>query len=152
MPNGSNIPLVQPVTGPVKFYYDDKTHWATDRVSSIIATVAGSFQSELGCPADWDPGCLRSWLQDVDGDGIYTFETSALPAGDFEAKVAINEDWTENYGQGGVPNGANISFSVPASGSLMVFQYDSTTHVLTIQNGATPVERSTWGAIKAGYR
>ena len=45
-------------------------------------------------PSDWDPGCLRSWLQDIDGDGIYSFETTALPAGSYEAKVAINEAGT----------------------------------------------------------
>ena len=79
------------------------THWVTDNVNSTIAVVPGSFQSELGCPGDWDPSCLRSWLQDPDGDGIYTFETTALPVGSYEAKVAINEGWTENYGQGAHP-------------------------------------------------
>ncbi len=79
----------------------------------MIAVAPGSFQSELGCPGDWDPSCLRSWLEDPDGDGIYTFETTALPAGSYETKVAINEDWDENYGQGGVPGGSNIPFSVP---------------------------------------
>ena len=59
----------------------------------------GSFQSELGCPGDWDPDCLRSWLQDLDGDGIYTFATTAIPAGSYEGKVAINESWDENYGR-----------------------------------------------------
>ncbi len=81
----------------------------------MIATVPGSFQSELGCPGDWDPGCLRSWLQDPDGDGIYTFTTRALPPASYEAKVAINESWDENYGAGGVPSGANIAFTVPAA-------------------------------------
>src|SRR5262249_10498057 len=31
--------------GPVKFYYDDATHWVGDSVSSTIATLAGDFQS-----------------------------------------------------------------------------------------------------------
>ena len=66
-------PLDPPSAGNVKFYYDHKSHWITDNKSSVIAVAPGSFQSELGCPADWDPGCLRSWLQDPDGDGIYTF-------------------------------------------------------------------------------
>ena len=66
----------------------------------MIAVAPGSFQSELGCPGDWDPSCLRSWLEDPDGDGIYTFETTALPAGSYETKVAINESWDENYGAG----------------------------------------------------
>ncbi len=53
----------------VTFYYDHKTHWVTENVSSIIATVPGSFQSEIGCSGDWDPACFRSWLQDVHGSG-----------------------------------------------------------------------------------
>src|SRR5262245_45648801 len=90
--NGSNVPLTAP-GGSVKFYYDHKTHWVTDNKSSVIAVAPGSFQSELGCPGDWDPGCLRSWLQDPDGDGTYTLETTALPVGNYETKVAINESW-----------------------------------------------------------
>ena len=93
----------------------------------------GSFQSELGCASDWDAGCLRSWLQDIDGDGIYTFETTALPAGPYEAKVAINESFNENYGANGVPNGSNIAFNVPSDGTKVTFTYDATTHILTIE-------------------
>jgi hypothetical protein len=129
---GANIPLALSATTTVKFYYDDKTHWVTDNVDSVIATVPGSFQSELGCSGDWDPGCLRSWLQDPDGNGIYEFQTTALPMGNYEAKVAINESWTENYGQGGVPNGPNIQFVVPVNNIKVAFRYDSSSHILTI--------------------
>ena len=130
--DGANIPLSLPAPASVKFYYDHKSHWVTDNRGSVIAVAPGSFQSELGCPGDWDPGCLRSWLQDPDGNGIYSFETSALPAGSYEAKVAINEAWDENYGQGGVPGGANIAFTVPVDNAKVTFTYDATTHVLTI--------------------
>jgi glucoamylase len=130
--NGSNVLFDLPSTTNVKFYYDHKTHWITDNHNSVIAVAPGSFQSELGCPSDWDPSCLRSWLQDPDGDGIYTFETTALPKGSYEAKVAINESWVENYGAGGVPNGANISFGVPYDNAKVTFSYDAVTHVLTI--------------------
>src|SRR5436190_9602410 len=136
--NGANVPLNAP-GGPVKFYYDHKTHWVTDNKSSVIAVAPGSFQSELGCSGDWDPSCLRSWLEDPNGDGIYTFETTALPVGDYETKVAINESWDENYGQGGVPGGANIAFSVAAAQSKVTFTYDSTTHVLTVAVAAPVV-------------
>jgi uncharacterized repeat protein (TIGR01451 family) len=129
---GANIPLSLGSSTSVKFYYDHKTHWITDNLSSVIAVAAGSFQSELGCPGDWQPDCLRSWLQDADGDGIYTFVTTALPAGSYEAKAAINESWDENYGQGGVANGANIPFTVAVDNQQVTFRYDSTTHVLTI--------------------
>jgi hypothetical protein len=57
---------------------------------------------------------LRSWLEDPDGNGIATFETTALLAGSYQAKVAVNEGWDENYGAGGAPNGAN-SLSVASS-------------------------------------
>jgi glucan 1,4-alpha-glucosidase len=130
--DGLNIPLNLPSGADVKFYYDHKTHWITDNRNSVIAVAPGSFQSELGCPGDWQPDCLRSWLQDPDGDGVYTFETTALPAGSYDSKVAINETWDENYGAGGVPGGGNITFTVPADNLKVTFSYDSVSHVLTI--------------------
>ena len=125
-PNGPNIPLSLLAPRSVKFYYSHETHWVADDASKVIAVAAGSFQSELGCPGDWQPDCLRSWLQDPDGDGIYTFRTRALPAGSYEVKVAINESWDENYGAGGVPGGANIPFTVTSDCAEMTFTYDAT--------------------------
>ncbi len=129
-PNGPNIPLAPPFAQTVKFYYDDATHWVTDVFSSVIATAPGSFQSELGCPGDWAPDCLRSWLQDLDGDGIHRITVRGLPEGNYEFKIAIAESWTENYGQGGAPNGANVLFSVAPGYQIDLF-YDATTHVPT---------------------
>jgi glucoamylase len=128
---GANIPLAAP-GGAVKFYYDHKTHWITDNVSTQIPVAVGSFQSELGCPGDWQPDCLRSWLEDPAGDGTATFETTALPAGSYEAKVAVDESWDVNYGAGGVPGGANIPFTVPYDHAPVTFSYDPATHVLTV--------------------
>ena len=71
--NGPNIGLSLAAPTAVKFYYDHATHWITDNHNSVIATAPGSYQSEIGCPGDWQPDCLRSWLQDPDGDGIYRF-------------------------------------------------------------------------------
>ena len=148
---GANIPLNLPANTSVKFYYDDRTHWVTDNVNSIIATVPGSFQSELGCPGDWQPDCLRSWLQDPDENGIYEFAATTLPTGSYEAKVAINEGWAENYGQGGIPSGANIPFTVPVNNAKVTFMYNPSTHVLTISVGS-PDDHvvpafSAWGMI-----
>ncbi len=145
--SGANIPLNLGAPTDVKFYYDDKTHWITDNVSGVIATLPGSFQSELGCAGDWDPGCLRSWLQDPDGDGAYIFQTAVLPAGNYEAKVAINESWDENYGEGGVPNGANIPFNVPVDNALVTFIYDPASHFLTIDvtiSGGAAHDNDVW--------
>ena len=152
--NGANIPLTADGSS-VKFYYDHKSHWITDNKNSVIAVAPGSFQSELGCSGDWDPTCLRSWLQDPDGDGIYSFETSALPAGNYDAKVALNESWDVNYGAGGVQNGDNIPFSVPGSGYVVTFSYNSTTHVLSINvvsTGPSPDNNVEWDGLRHDSR
>ncbi len=145
-----NIPFTTAASGPVKFYYDDKSHWPTDNRSSVIAVAPGSFQSELGCPGDWDPGCLRSWLEDVDGDGVYTFETTALPAGSYETKVAINESWDESYGQGGGP--ANIAFTVPANNAKVTFRYVASTHILTVLAGHGHDNNVEWDGLRHDSR
>jgi pullulanase len=132
--NGSNIPLSVAEDQDVKFYYSHQTHWITDSLNSLIAVAPGSFQSELGCANDWDPACLRSWLQDPDGDGILTLTTSALPAGDYEGKVAIDESWDVNYGQGGEPGGANIGFTIPSDCRPTEFSFDSASKILTISD------------------
>jgi glycosidase len=150
--NGPNIALDLGTARSVKFYYDHESHWVTDNVTSTIAVAPGSFQSELGCPGDWDPGCLRSWLQDPDGDGIYEFQTTALPAGSYEAKVALNESWDVNYGQGGVQNGPNIAFTVPTNGAKTAFRYDGATHVLSIQAGHGHDNNVEWDGLRHDSR
>ncbi len=132
---GGDIPLVVNEPTQVKFYYDHKSHWITDNVNSVIATATGSFQSELGCQADNDPGCLRSWLQDPDGDGVYVFSTQSLPAGDYEAIVAIHESLDETYGG---PDGASIAFNVPNDNQEVYFGYNATDHTLQISSEGAP--------------
>ena len=132
--NGANIVLDLAEATDVKFYYSHDSHWVTDQINARIATVPGSFQSELGCPGDWQPDCLRSWLQDPDGDEIYSFSTTAIPAGDYETKVALEGDWTENYGVDGVADGDNYLFTVDSDGPV-TFTWDSETKILTIEMG-----------------
>jgi len=137
---GDNIPLALAAGQDVKFFYSHETHWITDNTRSIIATAAGSFQAALGCPGDWQPWCLRSWLQDPDGDGIYSFTTESLPAGSYEMKAAHNEAWDENYGAGGVQNGDNIAFDIAASCAATTFTYDPVSHVLAASAAAVAVQ------------
>jgi hypothetical protein len=139
-PNGANMIFTVGATTAVKFYYDPVTHWATDS-TKVVATVPGSFQSEAGCGGDWDPSCLKSLLEDADGDGTFTLTLNLAP-GSYDAKVAIGESWTENYGAGGAAGGSNIPFSVTGTGNTL-FTYDSSTHVLTI-DAPVPVTLSRW--------
>ena len=135
---GANIPLKVTGQASIKFYYDDKTHWVTDNVNSVIAAVIGNFQTKLGCTKDFDPACLQGWLQDPEGTGTYSFTTTAIPAGAYMAKVAINESTDETYGANGAKNGAEIPFSVPANGTEMYFGYDANSHSLSVGAGGAP--------------
>ena len=54
--NGANIALTLAAETAVRFYFDGTTHWVTSNRNATIATAAGSFQSEIGCPGDWAPG------------------------------------------------------------------------------------------------
>ena len=123
--DGTNMPLNLGALTDVKFYYGHETHWITDNVNARIVTATGSFQSELGCPGDWQPDCLRSWLQDPDGDGTYTFETDQIPAGTYEAKAAIDENWAESY------PGSNVIFDVAANETVL-FSFVSASNLFTI--------------------
>ncbi len=129
MSNGPNIDVSAPAT-PLTFYCDHGTHYVTSDAEGPIITIPGSFQSELGCAAGWTPSCMRPWLQDVDGDGTYTWVTTLIPAATYEYKVAYGLSFTENYGAGGVLNGPNLSLTVPAS-SRVTFSYVKSTHLVT---------------------
>ena len=107
----------------------------TSNAQGPIITAPGSFQSELGCPGDWAPDCMRSWLQDPDGDGTYTFSTDQIPAGNYEFKVAVGLGWAESYPAN------NVAFSVPSDGVLTTITYKASTHEVTVKTskaGAAP--------------
>lgn len=95
-----------------------------------MVNVPGSYQAAVGCATDWDPACEATALTEGD-DGLWT-STHTLPAGDYEAKVALDGAWTTNYGVDGVADGDNYTFSL-ASESAVTFTYDPETHILTIE-------------------
>ncbi|HVZ18974.1 MAG TPA: alpha-amylase family glycosyl hydrolase, partial [Terriglobales bacterium] len=149
-PDNIHLDLTSPT--PVKFYFDNKTHRITDNHNSIIATVPGDFQQAIGCSGNWDPGCLRTWLEDPNGSGTYSF-TATIPQGSYQCKVAINESWDENYGQGGVPNGPNIAFTVQGVSATVTFTYDPGTHILTITGASSEHDNNVeWDGLRHNSR
>ncbi|NUO92842.1 MAG: pullulanase-type alpha-1,6-glucosidase [Dermatophilaceae bacterium] len=133
-PGGGNIGYKTP-GGSVDFFYDHRTHWVTSSAQGPILTAPGSFQSELGCPGDWAPDCMRSWLQDPDGDGTYTFSTDRIPAGSYEFKVAVDRRWDESY------PASNVAFTVPSDGVVTTITYKASTHEVSVKTsraGAAP--------------
>ncbi len=94
-----------------------------------MVNVPGSYQAAAGCAGDWDPACEVTALVMGD-DGIYV-SSHALPAGDYEGKVALDGAWTDNYGVDGEFDGPNYTFSLASDGTV-TFTYDPDTHILTI--------------------
>ncbi|MFT4295118.1 MAG: hypothetical protein QM582_06870 [Micropruina sp.] len=123
--NGSNI-NVKPTGGTVGFYYDHATHWVTSSAQGPILTVVGSFQSELGCAADWKPDCMRPWLQDLDGDGTYTWASVQIPKGGYEFKVAHGLSLDETY------PADNVTLTVPSDGMQVRIDYVLATHQVSV--------------------
>ncbi len=98
--------------------------WQGAHAATVIATVAGNFQSEIGCPDDWQPACDNSLMSDPDNDGIYTFTIAAggLPVGSYEYKIALNRAWDVSYPTNNVP------FTISAADNSITFFYNSATN------------------------
>jgi hypothetical protein len=78
---------------------------------------------------------MRPWLQDLDGDGTYTFASVKIPAGTYDFKVAHGLSRTESY------PADNVTVNVPADGMLVTINYVLATHAVSVsvtQAAATP--------------
>lgn len=145
--DGPNIAYTAP-GGPVTFYFDPVTHQVQNTAQGPVITAPGSYQSEIGCPEDWQPDCLASWLQDGDGDGVYEWSSDRIPAGSYEVKAAHGLSWDENYGVGGEAGGDNYSFTA-VDGELVTFRYTLATRELEIVLADPPVAGS--GELRAHW-
>jgi len=131
-PGGADIPLIVTAPTAVKFYYDHKTKWVTENINSVIAVAVGDFQAALGCArAGGDAGCLRSWLQDPEGDGTYAFTTNEIPAGTYTVQIALNEDDAQRVGEA-------QTFTVKADGDITYFGYNAESEELTVSTDGAP--------------
>jgi hypothetical protein len=93
-----------------------------------MVNLPGSYQKLSGCGGDWDPACPATAMEKGD-DGLYRL-TVQVPAGDYEFKVAMNGDWTLNYGSDGAENGPNYTLTLDAE-KTVTFVYDPATHLVT---------------------
>ncbi len=116
--NGPDIPLVVSQPTRVKFYYDHKTHWITENFNKPVIVAMGDFQAQLGCAQNNDAGCLRSWLQDPDGDDLFTFATRSLKAGTYSVTLTRNENPQDAISE-------TRQFTVKADGDEIYFGYDN---------------------------
>lgn len=101
-------------------------------------TISGTIQSKLGCSGDWQPSCSKTFLTLDPVSGLWISEF-ALPAGDYEYKVAIDGSWDENYGGKADRNGPNVPLKLTQPAKVH-FYYDHKTHlVVDSVNGMLPV-------------
>lgn len=91
-------------------------------------TVAGSFNSQIGCPKDWDQACPAASMTLDPADRIWRL-TVTLDPGQYEYKAALNGTWDVSYGADGVLGGSNITLDHP--GGAVTFRYDNSTHVVS---------------------
>jgi hypothetical protein len=127
--NGPNIPLVLGTAAAVHFTYSSLTQLVTLSFENMLVNLAGSFQSELGCSSDWMPDCDASALTYDPGSNLWT-GIFLIPPGNYEYKVTLNHSWSENYGLGGVLNGANLSLQVNGNKKIL-FRYNPDTHMVS---------------------
>lgn len=95
-----------------------------------MVNVPGSYQDQAGCESAWAPECAATQMSKND-EGLWVSGPFALKAGEYEAKVALDGNWTTNYGVDGEADGENYKFTLDADGEVD-FVYDEATHMLTI--------------------
>ena len=101
-----------------------------EKVYSVIGTIEGNWDSDK----DMTKG----------SDGIYTAVFENVKAGDYEFKIRVNHDWTENFGVDGAQDGPNLKVKVNNDGSTITIKFDLSTKTIT----ATVSEASGISTIK----
>ncbi|MFT4037731.1 MAG: SpaA isopeptide-forming pilin-related protein [Thermomicrobiales bacterium] len=92
--------------------------------------LAGNFQSLLGCPADLDPTCPQSQLND-NGDGSWS-AVLPIPPGSYSFRVvASSRDGDRSLGQGGDQNAPDVQLTVPPDAAGAYIAYDGLTGEIT---------------------
>ncbi len=128
---GTDIPLVVDQSILVSFFYDHQTHVVADDYNTPIVVAVGDFQTQLGCAKDNDPGCLRSWLQDPEGDGAYAFATKALKAGSYSVGLSISQKTVTSKLEA-------VAFTVAKDNDEIYFGYDTVKKELIVSTTGAP--------------
>jgi maltose/maltodextrin transport system substrate-binding protein/arabinogalactan oligomer/maltooligosaccharide transport system substrate-binding protein len=110
----------------------DAARQVSDLILGALAgmvNLPGSYQDVAGCGASWDPACPATAMEEGE-DGLFTL-TTEIPAGEYEFKVALNGDWTINYGSDGEQDGPNYALVLDVD-STVTFVYDPETQLVEV--------------------
>ena len=94
----------------------DYSNYTRDAFTGRVVTVPGTFPGN-----SWDAASNYATYQ---GNGIYAYTFEAVPAANYEFKIAIDSSWTENYGVGGYQDGSNYSVTVQETADVTVYYSD----------------------------
>ena len=136
---GLVVPLA-PLTPPAAAALSQGSPLPPPLPAPVRVALSGSFQTALGCPADFDPSCPQTQLQD-NRDGSWS-AVLPVPPGDYVFRVVASSDAERALGEGGDPNGADIPLSVPGDAAGVYFRYDTLTGEIVaepVANAATLV-------------
>ncbi len=100
-----------------------------DLVMHTLPVVTGDFFEALGSGSNWDPANLAGEMSDDDGDDVYTLEL-LVPSGDWEFKVALNNNWDQS-------TGGNVPFTSDGVNAT-TFTYDFTTNTTSVTGPPPP--------------
>lgn len=88
----------------VLFLFDSNAMTETllyEEESTRVATLVGSIQSSFGASSNWDPSLTETDMTYY-GNGIY-YKEGLLDLGDYEYKVAMNNNWDESFYEENTP-------------------------------------------------
>jgi hypothetical protein len=86
---GLAVPL-SPLTGPASAAAWQGRPLPPPLPAPVRVALSGSFQTALGCPADFDPTCPQTQLED-NGDGSWS-TVLPVPPGDYVFRVVASSD------------------------------------------------------------
>lgn len=89
-------------------------------------TVVGTFQDELGGPAEFDNQTTLTVMSDPDMNDIYTLEVTGLPPGNYTYIVTVDRTFDFRVSQAGWSTGGfDLSFAVFDTSDTLTFEFDS---------------------------
>ncbi len=128
---GQNMSFTLEEEKEVLFVYNDETHVTTTMTEDRLPRLAGTIQSAIDAGSDWSPGTSTAILEDDDHDNNYEF-TANVPAGNYEFKVVIGNDWGEEY------PGENVKLNVTHDQEVTFFYNHETKEVTTSNQTSGP--------------
>ncbi len=113
-----------------------------------MVVLAGTFEAQLGCTADWTADCKEASLAYNEKTQSWS-GTFNLKAGAYEYKVTANGGWDINFGKEGQAGGDNIVLNL-AKDAPVTFVFVPATGVVTAESEGiddTPPAASATGSL-----